>query len=271
MPVALAQETQAVLCSRHLARRPRNGSAPMAPAFHPAQAFGPEALSLFAHDVRGPLANLALIIEAVESRNHSIGDEKIQIWAEKAFRQIERLEEMVRKMLARARTNDGAEAQTSSNELSLVDLREVANSVATLNQPLAQRHDVRIRCSLQKQAIVYGDADLLMRAIDNLVTNAIKFSPRGGKVACRISVVSNAAVFQVEDEGPGLTEDDIERAFRPFERLSAKSNSPMGSNGLGLSIARRIAEQHGGRVTAANRRNARGALFTMRLPLCQPA
>jgi signal transduction histidine kinase len=78
-------------------------------------------------------------------------------------------------------------------------------------------------------------------------------------------------VIRIEDEGPGLTAQDIARAFRPFMTLTAKSDGPLGSHGLGLSIVRSIVERHGGTVTARNSQNGPGSVFELRLPRPTPS
>jgi signal transduction histidine kinase len=110
------------------------------------------------------------------------------------------------------------------------------------------------------------DPDRLREAIDNLVSNAIKYSPVGGRIELAMSVAADGACISVKDEGAGLTTDDMARVFGRFQRLSAKPTAGEGSTGLGLSIVKRIVELHDGKVSAESEGPGRGATFTIRLP-----
>lgn len=221
----------------------------------------------FAHDLRGPLANLSLLLEAIESRSQQGGDSEAEALATGALRAIERMNGMISSMLARSRVGTGEPAMVRR----IISLTDVVDMAGTLNQPLAARHGVRLQSFLVEPLAVMGDGDLLLRAIDNLLTNAIKFSPAGGLVVCQLGLAGGEAVFRIEDEGPGLGALQIENAFGPSMPSSSEHSGPLGSNGLGLSIVRAIAECHGGTVSVCNSPSGRGAVFEMRLPcLAQP-
>jgi signal transduction histidine kinase len=110
------------------------------------------------------------------------------------------------------------------------------------------------------------DADRMREAIDNLVSNAIKYSPVGGKIAVAVSHEKNSTIIRIADEGAGLSPEDIGRLFGRFQRLSAKPTGGESSTGLGLSIVKRIVDMHGGHVTAESNGPGRGSTFTLILP-----
>lgn len=219
-------------------------------------------LGVLAHDVRGPLANLSLILEGIELRNEKIGDARIEALVEKAARVIDRLDDMISATLEKARATGDALAVVPED----VPVPDVVEQMAALNEPLARERGVRLHCLSAEPLVVKGDQHLLMQAVDNLLTNAIKHSPRGGLVVCQAIPEGGDVVIRVEDEGPGLTDTDMTKVFSPFTTLSAKSDAPMTSTGLGLSIVRQIARSHGGEVTVGRGRHGRGAAFTVRLP-----
>src|SRR5207248_2214334 len=105
----------------------------------------------------------------------------------------------------------------------------------------------------------------------NLIGNAVKHAPPRSAVTCQVHVVTGQAVVRVCDRGPGLTAGDLECAFRPFTRLSAAAEGDRASFGLGLWIARLVAERHGGGIEAGARPDGQGAMFTLRLPLAAPS
>jgi signal transduction histidine kinase len=110
------------------------------------------------------------------------------------------------------------------------------------------------------------DADRIREAIDNLISNAIKYSPIGGKITVLVSHYNNNTVIRVADEGAGLSPEDLGRLFGRFQRLSAKPTGGESSTGLGLSIVKRIIDMHGGQVTADSAGPGQGSTFTVMLP-----
>ena len=110
------------------------------------------------------------------------------------------------------------------------------------------------------------DADRIREAIDNLVSNAIKYSPIGGKIAVAVTHEGSDTVIRIADEGAGLSPEDLGRLFGRFQRLSAKPTAGESSTGLGLSIVKRIIDMHGGHVTADSAGPGQGSTFTVTLP-----
>lgn len=222
-----------------------------------------DALAVLAHDIRGPLANLALLIEAIgaEARRH--GQTSTAGQAAKAERTIERLDAMMTAMLDRARRSGDPLAARAER----VDLVELLETAVTLNRPRAEKYEVRLHCLVAAPMTVIGDGHLLIQAVDNLLGNAITFTRAGGRVLCEVAPTEDGGVVvRITDEGPGLTSDDLGRLFRPFATLSGQAPRPRKSTGLGLAIVRQIAESHGGSITAESRGHGTGATFTLRLP-----
>ena len=115
---------------------------------------------------------------------------------------------------------------------------------------LAANKQQTIAVSAPPNFITMCDPDRMREAIDNLVSNAIKYSPIGGKIAVRSTTSRTTTVIRVADEGAGLSPEDLGRLFGRFQRLSAKPTAGESSTGLGLSIVKRIIDMHGGQVTA---------------------
>jgi signal transduction histidine kinase len=132
--------------------------------------------------------------------------------------------------------------------------REVVDGLALV------AHDRKIELECRTQAApVLGNADQLREALFNLLDNALRHTPEGGRVEVAVRISPREAVLVVEDSGPGLRPDQLERVF---ERFYSEQPGGRGS-GLGLAIARAIAEAHGGTLTASS---PRGARFELRLP-----
>jgi signal transduction histidine kinase len=110
------------------------------------------------------------------------------------------------------------------------------------------------------------DADRMREAIDNLVSNAIKYSSVGGKIVLGVTRQDGNTLINVTDDGAGLSPEDISRLFGRFQRLSAKPTGGESSTGLGLSIVKRIVDMHGGKISATSAGPGKGSTFTISLP-----
>jgi signal transduction histidine kinase len=229
-------------------------------------AFG-NALSIVAHDLKGPLANLALLLEDISRRAEDRGEQLIACKAGNADRIIGQMSRMLSAVLARAR--DGRDPL--SGTMTTVNLVEVLQLAFAVNQPAARRKSITYRCLAIDPVLVRGDAELLFEAFDNLIGNAVRHSPEGGTITCEISPANEDFIqVRIGDNGPGFSAADLLRVFRPFVSLAAKSTGRQGSNGLGLWITRLIAERHGGDISASNRPGRGGAVMTLRLPAARP-
>jgi signal transduction histidine kinase len=147
-----------------------------------------------------------------------------------------------------------------------VDIAALVGEVTNANQPLAVNKQQSITVSAAPNLVTMCDADRIREAIDNLISNAVKYSPIGGKISVQVGHEANKTVIRVVDEGAGLSPEDIGRLFGRFQRLSAKPTAGESSTGLGLSIVKRIIDMHGGEVTANSGGPGQGSTFTITLP-----
>lgn len=151
-------------------------------------------------------------------------------------------------------------------------LREAAEG----GQPLAEATGITLTLDAPPEpCTVMGDAQLLARVVSNLLDNALRHTPEGGRIDVRwYHGEEHTLVFAVDDSGPGIAPHDLPHLFTPLYRGDASRNRQTGGAGLGLTIARRIMQAHGGDLTAANR-STQGAVFTGTLPIdhgaCSPA
>lgn len=150
-----------------------------------------------------------------------------------------------------------------------VDLSALVGEVVEANQPLATNKQQSIAVTAPPNVLTMCDIDRIREAIDNLVSNAIKYSPIGGKIAVLVSHDDANTIIRVTDQGAGLSPEDLGRLFGRFQRLSAKPTAGESSTGLGLSIVKRIIDMHGGEVTAASEGPGKGSTFTITLPAAE--
>jgi signal transduction histidine kinase len=147
-----------------------------------------------------------------------------------------------------------------------VDVAALVAEVTDANLPSAVNKQQTINVSAPPNFVTMCDADRIREAIDNLVSNAIKYSPIGGKITVGVTHEGDNTVVRITDEGAGLSPEDLGRLFGRFQRLSAKPTAGESSTGLGLSIVKRIIDMHGGHVTAESAGPGQGSTFTVRLP-----
>jgi len=147
-----------------------------------------------------------------------------------------------------------------------VDVAALVKEVAEANQPLAVNKQQAISVVAPSNIVTMCDTDRIREAIDNLISNAIKYSPIGGKIGVDVTHEAGDTIVRVSDEGAGLSPEDLGRLFGRFQRLSAKPTAGESSTGLGLSIVKRIIDMHGGEVTADSEGPGKGSTFTITLP-----
>jgi ligand-binding sensor domain-containing protein/signal transduction histidine kinase len=151
-----------------------------------------------------------------------------------------------------------------------IDLADVARHVVETNEATARRKSQALDLVVDGELPVFADADRLVEVVENLVGNAIKYSPLSSKIVVTAQRRNEHAVVEVKDAGPGLTEDDKRRMFGRFQRLSATPTGGEPATGLGLSIAKQLAELMGGDLSADSAGPGQGSRFTFTMPVAAP-
>lgn len=205
-------------------------------------------LGAIGHDLKTPLAALRVRIEAVED----------DVERARMAATIEDINRSLDDILSLARVGRPSDPLEPTELSALV--ADVIGEFEDMGEPVELGETQRMVMSLR--------ATWLRRALRNLVSNAMRYGERA-----RVSLLRDGrtAVLSIEDDGPGIPENEIARMMEPFTRLEASRNSGTGGTGLGLTLARAIADQHGGTLTLVNRRNGAGAIVGLtaivRLPL----
>jgi len=230
--------------------------------------FKNEILGTVAHDLRNPLG---VILGRAEMMNELVAMTPVQ--AEKIRDQLGHIRASAGQMTELV--NDLiSDAMMDAHNIAIrqeqVDLVTMLGEIATANRGLAERKKQTVQLVAPAHQMWSCDPDRLREAVDNLVSNAIKYSPIGGHIELTMSVADDRILIRIRDEGPGLSEEDVSRLFGRFQRLSARPTGGERSTGLGLSIVKRIVELHGGQVRAESPGPGRGATFTISLPSTPP-
>jgi signal transduction histidine kinase/CheY-like chemotaxis protein len=228
-----------------------------------ANGFKNEILGTVAHDLKNPLG---VILGRTEMLTELIGagssKESVTAQVEHIRDATKRLTSMVDHLISDAM----ADAFDITIRREPVDIAGLVSEVADANHPLATNKQQTIMVSALPNSVAMCDADRMREAIDNLISNAIKYSPIGGKISVVVSHEKNKTTIRIADEGAGLSPEDLGRLFGRFQRLSAKPTAGESSTGLGLSIVKRIIDMHGGQVTADSGGPGQGSTFTVILP-----
>ncbi|ADW22601.1 MULTISPECIES: ATP-binding protein [Thermus] len=218
-------------------------------------------LGLLLHEIKNPLMSVLGALElTLEVEGLPEEAKELLSIAEKSARRIQDLLNKAREYL---RLGQGVRLKSER-----VDLKALLLQVAEEMRPLARRKGIALRLILPKrEAWVYGDREWLYQAVLNVVNNAIKYTPEGGRVAVRLLVGPEQYGIAVSDTGPGIPKEEQERVFEPFYRASTRGE--VEGTGLGLALVKRVLEAHGGEVRLRSRLG-QGSTFLLLLPRPRP-
>ncbi len=213
-----------------------------------------------AHEMRTPLTVL-------RGRLHGLIDGVIAMSDAEAstlLRHVDRLSRIVEEL----RTLAHAEVNALTLDRRMVDLTETAHLAAADLGPLTAEGDVTIAVAGAAPPL-FCDPLRISQALTNLIYNAVKHAPPASQVLVSLEQSGAHVSIAVMDAGPGFAAEDHDRLFAPFWRANSPANAAKPGSGLGLSLALKIAQAHGGTITATNRKGTNGAIFTLWLPLHQ--
>ncbi|MDZ4782226.1 MAG: ATP-binding protein [Planctomycetia bacterium] len=215
-----------------------------------------------AHELRTPLAAIRSTAEVSLGAERSV--EEYQELLVEVIDECSLLESLVNQLLLLA--------ETESDRLRIhgerVDLSSVAAKAVGMFQAVAETKDIVFSAKLEPELTVEGNSHHLRQVVNNLIDNALKFTPAGGQVTVRLRAEHEHVIFAVRDSGPGIPEADLPQIFERFFR-GDRSHSHEGERrgtGLGLSICQAVVQAHGGDI-AVETQAGRGATFIVRIPL----
>lgn len=167
-------------------------------------------------------------------------------------------------------------ARIASGKLRLefmpVNLFEIVRTVYHSQKPLADSKEIQFELSAAEEEFpIIGDVNRLQQVFNNLISNALKFTPRGGKICLSVEIKNGKAQVSVHDNGQGISADSLPNIFRQFSQGADKIGSDRSGLGLGLSIVKILVEKHNGTVTAQSAGIGQGATFIVALPLTSEA
>ncbi|MDB5793014.1 MAG: sensor histidine kinase [Massilia sp.] len=221
-----------------------------------------EFLATLAHELRNPLAP---IMVAAELLGHaSVDVERVKRTGAVILRQVKHLTSLVDDLLDVSRVTRGLVVIDQQR----IDLREILAQAVEQVTPLlqARRHQLEVPPQAQPLA-VRGDAKRLIQVLANLLNNAVKYTPPGGRIDVETGIEGSCALVSVSDNGIGMSEELITRAFELFAQAERGSDRTQGGLGIGLAVVKRLVELHGGSIRVHSDGPGQGSRFTVSLPL----
>lgn len=207
------------------------------------------------HELRSPLARLSVAVEL--ARTSEAGAPPL----DRIQKEADRLDSLIRQMLEVTRT-EGEPSRLKTERLRLDELVDGLVDDCSIE---ARAHGCALDLASAGPVTLDGDSELLRRAIENVMRNAIRYAPAASKVEIGLENGGGWARIRVRDYGPGVPEDALPRLFDPFYRVEEDRDRKSGGVGLGLSIARRAVELHKGKMRASNA--SPGLLVEIELPV----
>jgi heavy metal sensor kinase len=211
------------------------------------------------HELRTPLTIMRGELEALLAEGQLSEDQTAQVGS--VLEEAERLTQIVEGLLLMSRLEAG-EPQMSKSP---VDFAALVSTTTEQMTPLAEDKPVSLVCEAGRGAMVAASEVRLKQVVVNLLDNAIKYTPEGGKITVRVAAESSWVVLEVRDNGIGISAEALPHVFERFFRSEQIQARKARGTGLGLSMVHSIVDSHGGKVEVESREN-QGAIFRVRLP-----
>ena len=257
--------------SRDTLEEARPSSAPWAPASSsgvelPRTSPGLDLLSIVAHEVRAHLANICMAAELVGRRVGDVQEAaRVHRWLDMIQAESLRLGGLMENLSNAARL-DGRSLELAAAPIDLVPLLQGAVEAV---QTMSDRHMIELVVR-HPVPLAMADSPKIRIAMDNLLRNAINYSPSGGTVVVEVGAEGHEVVISVSDHGVGIPADQLERVFDRFTRLESRDTATVRGYGLGLYIVKGMVERHGGRVWVESR-VGEGSRFSLAVPCAEAA
>jgi two-component system sensor histidine kinase SenX3 len=211
------------------------------------------------HELKTPIGAVSLLAEALQAAAKD--PEQVTRFAKRLTKESERLARITQELIELSRL----QAADALSKPETVEIDHVVAAAIDHNRVAAEARHVTIASGGDAGMEVFGDESLLVVALQNLVSNAILYSPKGSRVGVGVSEVDGIVEIAVTDQGIGIPADELERVFERFYRIDPARSRHTGGTGLGLSIVKHVAQNHGGDVRVWSQPGY-GSTFTLRLP-----
>lgn len=218
-------------------------------------------LGMATHDLRNPLAAIISGCRLIE--RDAVSGDKLK----NTVQEIHRISGFMLHLVEDLLDLSKIESRKLGLAKALMDITGMLTYAVNFHRPQAESKDIKLSLELQGALPSLDiDARKMEQVLENLISNAIKFSPKGSEVKVKAERVVDELVIRVEDQGPGIPEQEQSKLFKPFSRTSVRPTGGESSSGLGLSIAKKIVEAHQGRIWVESQLGV-GSHFVFALPI----
>lgn len=217
-------------------------------------------ISIVSHDLKGPFNRIFALMQLMTMENHNLTDDQ-KDYLGKIHQITADGMNMVRNLVDARRMED----QAIDLQKEKINLTALLNQLVKQYRVLAEKKKIEVKFIAPERLELMGDRLYLSRIIENLISNALKFSAAEKQIEVEAEERGNQIILKVSDQGPGLSADDMQKLYLPFQKLSARPTGGESSTGLGLSIAKRLIEYMGGSISCESRQGA-GTVFMVQLP-----
>jgi signal transduction histidine kinase len=223
-------------------------------------------LGIAAHDLRSPIGYIQTATDLLLDKSAWSSKEEWQAYLNEFLQSLGDQTRHILALLEDLLDVSVIESGRLTLKLEVVEVGDFLREVVSRHVPIAAQKGTRVALDGAPAGAVSADPNRLTQVMDNLIANAIKFSPPGSAVQVSAQRDKSSWRVQVKDQGPGITEADRERLFQSFSRLSALPTAGEKSTGLGLAITRRVVEAHGGQI-GVDSSPGQGSTFWFTLPV----
>ncbi|MBX3088889.1 MAG: two-component sensor histidine kinase [Cryobacterium sp.] len=214
------------------------------------------------HELKTPIGAVSLLAEALQAAAKD--PEQVKKFAKRLTKESDRLSRITEEIIELSRL----QAEDALNTPQVVEVDDVVAAAVDQNRVAAESRRITVASGGTEGLKVYGDKELLIVALQNLVSNAIIYSPKDSRVGIGVSAQEGQVEIAVTDQGIGLESSELERVFERFYRVDparSRVTGGTGGTGLGLSIVKHVVQNHGGEVIVWSKPRY-GSTFTIRLP-----
>jgi hypothetical protein len=217
--------------------------------------------AIVSHELRTPIAKIKSSLSVIADGEAGPISDTVRRFVEISSKSAESLWKLIENILDFKKLESGKFRLLRQR----VSLAELVENVVAEFRPVANEASVELTCQCLANPHVNADGQRLVQVIENLVSNAVKFSPEGAEVTVKVlRSNSNCARVEVCDQGPGISAQDLHKLFEKFQQLESPDRRLRGSTGLGLSVCKAIVEAHGGQVGVSSR-EGHGSTFWIEL------
>ena len=219
-------------------------------------------IDTLSHELKTPLTTIIAAAGLLAEELEATGDESYQKLIQTIIHNANTLETRLAELMDIVKTGSGR----LQLQIEPVDMKSLLHGIGWQISPLLQGKEQSLNMNLPDFfPLIHGDGPRLEQVVLNLMTNATKFTPKGGNITLRARKQDTGLVIEVQDTGIGISKEEQARLFKPYSRLSADRQRHPGL-GLGLALAKQVVELHGGRIWVESE-SGKGSTFSFSLPL----